>query len=269
MRPQHTHIAFTLIELLVVISIISLLIAILLPVLGAARKASQAIQCSNNMRQVNLGMQNYATNSREYFPPGRSYFASSNEYLWSVILLKQGYVGSTNVTDMSSSSQLQNIRDERWPVFTCPNAPNVNVVTGDNNSVPGWKARYVSYGYNYRHIATSIGYASPSPVTSAHWATPARTVDIAQPTSTIIMADTLRATTSSITTPMTGWHQLWDRLSSDTGVPDARHQGSVNVSWVDGHGTTERSPDPQDYEAVYDAPALRPGFFADNNWDRY
>lgn len=118
MRPQHTLKAFTLIELLVVISIISLLVAVLLPALGAARKASQAVQCSNNMRQVNLGMQNYATNSREYFPPGRSYFSSSNEYLWAVILLKQGYVGSTNVSDMSNSSQLTAIRDERWPVFT-------------------------------------------------------------------------------------------------------------------------------------------------------
>lgn len=59
---------FTLIELLVSISVIALLIAILLPVLGQARFAAQSVQCLNQLRQLGLAGQMYAHDHRDALP---------------------------------------------------------------------------------------------------------------------------------------------------------------------------------------------------------
>ena len=72
---------FTLIEMMVVITIIIILMGLLMPALGRARKKARKIECMNNLRQIGIALNEYALDSNGNYPQDLNILTNNDIYL--------------------------------------------------------------------------------------------------------------------------------------------------------------------------------------------
>src|SRR5438093_5719150 len=130
---------FTLVELLVVIGIIALLIGILMPALSKARRQSQQVACSSNMRQLANAFIMYTNDNHGFFPrPAQNTLFLAEDWIY-----YQTYAGR-NINDGAIQKYLG--KTFNAAIYRCPSED-----AESHPSVPGigGPVGYTLYQYSY------------------------------------------------------------------------------------------------------------------------
>ena len=203
-RPGRAIRGFTLIELLVVISIIALLVGILLPALGAARRTAIVLKCTTQIRQIGIANASFETDHGHFVPSWEkegsswtdSYHARNS---WKEALYDGGYAPAAEV-------------------FLCPIVADEGT-QNPNASDPKNEEPFSNYRINHQLGGPKDGYTTEGSVNYHH---PLSSDDVLRPSRTIIFTDN---------TTYSGF--LWggSMIFVDWGHLQVSHLQSMGNSW--------------------------------------
>lgn len=153
--------AFTLIELLVVISIISLLIAMLLPVLASAREQAVKLQCASNLRSVGIAIHLYAMDNKSVLLSG--YRSGPGDYFdWDFLTNNNWDAVSRSYSPWLQLRDLDYMQSKK--MFQCPASDPIQFPRIDNfkrSYAVAVGIRFAGWGYD-RIGTTNYYYGNPS-----------------------------------------------------------------------------------------------------------
>jgi prepilin-type N-terminal cleavage/methylation domain-containing protein len=164
---------FTLVELLVVIAIIGILVALLLPAIQAAREAARRTQCTNNLKQIGIGIQNFhdtykrVPNSRRI----RDYITWAAE-IWP--FMEEGTVAAMWDHKRSYYTQQDAVRQIQAAVYLCPTRRSAGSQIStegdsDTNSSPHVAGALGDYGCNLGDITPGLTDRPSMPDIKSTW----------------------------------------------------------------------------------------------------
>lgn len=216
---------FTLIELLVVISIIALLIAVLLPALGASRRAARASMCLSNQRQCGAALLNFAAeHDGRLMPFGVA--GDAGVQWWFGFEAGGPGTGTHRPLDVTRGPLADYLGQDVAEALACPAFPRLD---------PGFVAKFdrpsAHYGYNG-------GLARPFPL-----GRPAHKLSaVDQPADVFAFADAVHQDLS----PAQFYepHSVsYRRPGLVTGAGHFRHDRRANLAYLDGHAAALAPPE--------------------------
>ncbi|MDB5172888.1 MAG: N-terminal cleavage protein [Phycisphaerales bacterium] len=169
MAPSRRR-GFTLVELLVVIGIIAVLLTILIPALGRARRAGQRTACASNLRQITMAMIAYTHDNEDYFPyhAGDTVHHAENWIWWET----QGVPS----LDVLNSPVMRYIGNKSTSTFVCPgDDPNTRAQTSSSFGP-------YPYSYTFNFLFSTDPNLNPA-------RPPVRITNIKDPGNKIIMVE--------------------------------------------------------------------------------
>ena len=210
---------FTLVELLVVIATVAVLAAVLLPALAGTKPNGQAFQCLNNTRRLTLGWTMYASENSDIFMwPTK---LVSGQIDWSAS------TGNTNVAFMLNSDALIAPYVKSAALFKCPS----DIYQSPAN--PGPRIRSYSLDYTLGGSSASFGptnylgrkYFAPGIMSELNMPGPANIYVILDENPDSIDDAAFMLDAGHYAPGSEKWRNY----------PGSFHNGSVSISFADGH----------------------------------
>ena len=185
----------------------------LLPALNQARETARGISCISTQKQLGLAMDMYVSDSDGFYP---RYNGDGGTVIFS-------WVGRLFYTQYATGA-----------LFLCPSVKNPRAKYFLKNEITKNLQLAPDFGYNYGYVGARA-YAEPT--NPVRYSISAKRSRIKSPTKTICLTDIYNVRSATYA----GYYYIRPYYATSGGLIDARHRGAVNVLWIDGHATAQKS----------------------------
>jgi prepilin-type processing-associated H-X9-DG protein/prepilin-type N-terminal cleavage/methylation domain-containing protein len=207
-RSRRRAAGLTLIEVLIVILIIAVLAAIMFPFVRSMREKAQGAACTQNLKQIGIGLHSYISENSGRFPNGKAHVSWLKDDAQNPLGLSWYDAAAQNLGRENYSRKFNDPNADPLPdIFGCPSGHG--------------KAYHPEWPYTGDY-AGNLYLGQPN-----HQVTMMSAVK--NPASTPYVQDTVKQNNFGVGIYAAGFSKTADFAFA------ARHGGRGNILWVDGH----------------------------------